>query len=79
MHFAIWTVTSIIFAYKYISENDARARAKGNRSLQSSERGGIQQNVCCGIMRNISVETRGSFDYQQKQPGGGPGRGLFQM
>lgn len=40
---------------------------------------GFNKNACCGIMGNISVETGGSFDYQQKQSGGGPGRGLFQM
>ena len=31
------------------------------------------------IMGNIDVETRGSFDYQQKHYYGGPGYGLFQM
>eukprot|EP01113_Clastostelium_recurvatum_P020236 TRINITY_DN24031_c0_g1_i1.p1 TRINITY_DN24031_c0_g1~~TRINITY_DN24031_c0_g1_i1.p1 ORF type:complete len:144 (-),score=30.08 TRINITY_DN24031_c0_g1_i1:78-509(-) len=31
------------------------------------------------VAGNIDVETGGSFDYQQKQHGGGPGYGLFQM
>ena len=31
------------------------------------------------VMGNIAVETGFSFDYTQKQYGGGPGRGLFQM
>jgi len=31
------------------------------------------------VAGNIEVETGGSFDYQQKQEGGGPGYGLFQM
>src|SRR4051812_13202747 len=31
------------------------------------------------VVGNISVETGGSFDYQQRQYGGGPGYGLFQM
>lgn len=31
------------------------------------------------IAGNIDVETGGSFDYQQKQHGNGPGYGLFQM
>ncbi len=31
------------------------------------------------IMGNIDVETGGTFDYEQRQIGGGPGRGLFQM
>jgi hypothetical protein len=32
-----------------------------------------------GIMGSIAVETGNSFRYDQKQKGGGPGRGLFQM
>ncbi len=31
------------------------------------------------VVGNIFVETGGSFDYQQRQSGGGPGYGLFQM
>jgi len=31
------------------------------------------------MMGNIDVETGGSFDYTQKQYGGGPGYGLFQF
>lgn len=31
------------------------------------------------LMGNADVETGGSFDHAQKQYGGGPGRGLFQM
>ena len=31
------------------------------------------------LMGNIDVETGGSFDSTQKQDGGGPGYGLFQM
>jgi hypothetical protein len=31
------------------------------------------------LMGNIEHETGGSFDYAQKQYGGGPGRGLIQM
>ena len=35
--------------------------------------------VVAGIMGNIQHETGGSFDWAQKQYGGGPGRGLLQM
>ncbi|MEA2037543.1 MAG: phage tail tip lysozyme, partial [Nanoarchaeota archaeon] len=31
------------------------------------------------ILGNIDIETGGSYDYMQKQYGGGPGRGLVQM
>jgi hypothetical protein len=35
--------------------------------------------VAAGILGNIDVETGGTYDYRQKQIGGGKGRGLFQM
>lgn len=39
---------------------------------------GYPENTIAGIMGNIHVETGGSFDYRQKQKGGG-GHGLFQF
>jgi hypothetical protein len=35
--------------------------------------------VAAAFMGNIAVETGESYDYQQKQYRGGPGRGLYQM
>lgn len=35
--------------------------------------------LAAAVLGNIEHETGGSFDYRQKQYGGGPGRGLFQM
>jgi len=35
--------------------------------------------VVSGIAGNIDVETGGTFDYKQKQSGGGQGEGLFQF
>ena len=35
--------------------------------------------IAAGIAGNIDVETGGTFDFMQKQVGGGPGRGLIQM
>lgn len=40
---------------------------------------GFSAAATAGIMGNIAVETGGSFDFRQKQFGGGPGRGLFQF
>jgi len=40
---------------------------------------GYSDAAIAGILGNIAVETGGSYDYQQQQYGGGPGRGLFQM
>lgn len=40
---------------------------------------GFSKEAAAGIMGNIDVETGGSYDYQQKQKGGGKGYGLFQF
>ena len=40
---------------------------------------GYNNNAITAILANIDVETDSSFDYKQKQSGGGPGRGLIQM
>lgn len=40
---------------------------------------GFSKEAAAGIMGNIDVETGGSYDYQQKQQGGGKGYGLFQF
>jgi hypothetical protein len=40
---------------------------------------GYSNEVIASILGNIDVETDGSFDSQQKQYKGGPGRGLLQM
>ncbi len=39
----------------------------------------FNKNVIAGILGNIAVETGGSFDYRQKEYGGGNGYGLFQL
>ena len=40
---------------------------------------GFSEEAAAGIMGNIDIETGGSYDYQQKQKGGGKGYGLFQF
>tara|TARA_R100001460_G_scaffold12021_1_gene27828 strand:+ start:3428 stop:4006 length:579 start_codon:yes stop_codon:yes gene_type:complete len=40
---------------------------------------GFSKEAAAGIMGNIDVETGGSYNYQQKQKGGGKGYGLFQF
>lgn len=40
---------------------------------------GYPSEVISGMMGNISVETGDTYNPNQKQYGGGPGRGLFQM
>jgi len=40
---------------------------------------GFTPNAASGIMGNIGVETRYTYDYQKKQEKGGPGYGLFQF
>ena len=40
---------------------------------------GFSTAATAGIMGNIAIETGGTYDYKQKQRGGGKGRGLFQM
>jgi len=40
---------------------------------------GFSKEATAGIMGNIDVETGGSYNYQQKQKGGGKGYGLFQF
>ena len=40
---------------------------------------GFSKEAAAGIMGNIDIETGGSYDYQQKQKGGGKGYGLFQF
>lgn len=40
---------------------------------------GFSKEASAGIMGNIDVETGGSYNYQQKQKGGGKGYGLFQF
>lgn len=40
---------------------------------------GLSRPQVLGLLGNIAVETMGSFDPDQKQLGGGPGRGLIQM
>ena len=46
--------------------------------LQSHPRN-LSKSAIVALMANIDVETGGSFDYQQRQYGGGPGYGLFQI
>ena len=53
--------------------------ADSNRIRQLLSKSGFGDAAVAGIMGNIEVETGGSFDPQQKQYSGGPGRGLFQM
>jgi len=53
--------------------------ADSNRIRQLLSESGFNDAAIAGIMGNIEVETGGSFDPQQKQYSGGPGRGLFQM
>ncbi len=53
--------------------------ADSNRIRQLLSESGFGDAAIAGIMGNIEVETGGSFDPQQKQYSGGPGRGLFQM
>ena len=53
--------------------------ADSNRIRQLLSESGFGDAAVAGIMGNIKVETGGSFDPQQKQYSGGPGRGLFQM
>eukprot|EP01125_Pyxidicula_operculata_P000766 TRINITY_DN10698_c0_g1_i1.p1 TRINITY_DN10698_c0_g1~~TRINITY_DN10698_c0_g1_i1.p1 ORF type:complete len:149 (+),score=39.73 TRINITY_DN10698_c0_g1_i1:78-524(+) len=40
---------------------------------------GLSEEGVAGVMGNIHVETGGTFDYRQKQLGGGNGYGLFQF
>jgi len=40
---------------------------------------GWKQSVINGMLGNIEVESAGSFDFNQKQIGGGKGHGLFQL
>ena len=44
-----------------------------------STKHGLRSEAVAGILGNIDVETGGTFDFTQKQVGGGPGRGLFQF
>jgi hypothetical protein len=53
--------------------------ADSNKIRQLLSKSGFGDAAIAGIMGNIEVETGGSFDPQQKQYSGGPGRGLFQM
>jgi len=53
--------------------------ADSNRIRQLLSESGFDDAAIAGIMGNIEVETGGSFNPQQKQYSGGPGRGLFQM
>jgi hypothetical protein len=53
--------------------------ADSNRIRQLLSESGFGDTAIAGIMGNIEVETGGSFNPQQKQYSGGPGRGLFQM
>lgn len=53
--------------------------ADSDRIRQLLSESGFGDAATAGIMANIDVETGGSFDPQQKQYSGGPGRGLFQM
>ena len=53
--------------------------ADSNRIQQLLSESGFDDAAIAGIMGNIEVETGGSFNPQQKQYSGGPGRGLFQM
>ena len=53
--------------------------ADSNRIRQLLSESGFGDAAIAGIMGNIKVETGDSFDPQQKQYSGGPGRGLFQM
>jgi len=53
--------------------------ADSNRIRQLLSESGFDDAAIAGIMGNVEVETGGSFNPQQKQYSGGPGRGLFQM
>ena len=62
-----------------ISMAQSAVQSTPNYVVQSVRNTFKNPKLAAAVLGNIEHETGGTFDYKQKQYGGGPGRGLFQM